>query len=450
MPHERLTKTLRVVAINLALLAVLVEATSIVTYFIQTGDFFYSHSSSRKLVGLTAPTDAINKERAQSATTQQLHPYFGFVDRVGMGHSFSYSKVNHISNNYGFASTYPYPFKRQNPNQFIVGVFGGSVAQNYSFFEMEKHILAAELKKLPALANKEIIILPFAVGAYKQPQQLIVLSYFLSIGQDLDLVVNIDGFNEVVLSSVNERDGFDRSMPYKYVIVPLVRLAAGNFSEEELQLTLDIVRNKKQLESSIKSIEGSRFATGYLISWIRAKFAQRRYHQELVELDRLQTVGINSGQLNTQFPARPQLDEERRFQEIVADWSTSSLLMSQLLAQRNISYFQFIQPNQYQPTERIFTKNERAIAIIESSSYRPGVVKGYPLLLAELPKLQQAGVNVQSAINVFDKVADAVYADDCCHYNERGNQVFGEFVAIAIGQALRKVKRYGSSIAGPK
>ena len=447
---KKLTKTLRVVAINLALLAVLVEAISIATYFFQTGEFFYRHSSNRKLVGLTTPTGAINQGSEQAATPQQLHPYFGFIDRVGMGHRFSFSQVNHISNNFGFASTYSYPFRRQNPDQFIVGVFGGSVAQNYSFFEMERNILAAELRKLPALADKEIIILPFAVGAYKQPQQLIVLSYFLSIGQDLDLVVNIDGFNEVVLSSVNERDGFERSMPYKYVIVPLVRLASSNVSEAELQLTLDIIRNKKQLENSIKSIETSRFATGYLISWIRAKFAQRRYRQQLIELDRLQTVGINSGQLNTQFPARPQLDEDRRFQEIVADWSTSSLLMKQLLDQRNISYFEFIQPNQYQPTGRIFSESEGAIAIVESKGYRPGVSKGYPLLLAELPRLQQAGVNVQSAINVFDKVDDAVYEDDCCHYNERGNQIFGEFVASAIAQALRKDKRYGSSIAGPK
>jgi|GEM_PF-5728314 len=94
---KRLTKTLRVIAINLALLAVLVEATSVATYFIQTGDFFYRHSNSRKLVGLTSLPGAPNRGSEQPATMQQLHPYFGFIDRVGTGHRFSYSKVNHIS-----------------------------------------------------------------------------------------------------------------------------------------------------------------------------------------------------------------------------------------------------------------------------------------------------------------------------------------------------------------
>ena len=48
---------------------------------------------------------------------------------------------------------------------------------------------------------------------YKQPQQLLVPTYFLSIGQVFDLVVNIDGFNEVALSSVNHQRGLDISMP---------------------------------------------------------------------------------------------------------------------------------------------------------------------------------------------------------------------------------------------
>jgi hypothetical protein len=447
---KTLTKTLKVVTINLALLAVLVEATSIATYFFQTRSFFYGHSGDRKIVGLTLPAAATNEESKQATTIRQLHPYFGFIERVGMGHQLSFSKVIHISNNFGFASKYSYPFKRQNSNQFIVGIFGGSVAQNYSLFEMERNILAAELKKLPALADKEIIILSFAIAAYKQPQQLIVLNYFLSIGQDLDLVVNIDGFNEVTLSSLNERDGFDRSLPCSYVIVPLVRLADCNSSEEELKLTLDIIRNRRSLENSIKSIKASRFATGYLISWIRARLAQQRYRQELTDLDRLRTERMNSGQLSMQFPSRPHPYEDQVFREIVTSWSTSSLLMKQLLAQRNISYFEFIQPNQYEPTGRTFSKNERAIAIIESSNFRPGVVKGYPLLLAELAKLQQAGVNVQSAINAFDKVDGAVYEDDCCHYNERGIQIFGEFVAGGIVQALRKDGRYAVPVPSQK
>ena len=41
------------------------------------------------------------------------------------------------------------------------------------------------------------MILNFAADAVKQPQQLIYLNYFLGLGQKFDLVINIDGFNDV-------------------------------------------------------------------------------------------------------------------------------------------------------------------------------------------------------------------------------------------------------------
>lgn len=445
---RKLKKALKILVVNLVLLALLIEAGSVVTYFVRTRSFFYGHVTNRRIAGFTVPPSPINQGGEQQATIQQLHPYFGFVDRPGLNHRFSFSQVNHVSNNFGFASESSYPFKRQHPNQFLVGVFGGSVAANYSFFELERNILAAELRKLPALANKEIIILPFAMGAFKQPQQLIVLSYFLSIGQDFDLVVNIDGFNDVMLSYINYRDGLDSSMPCGYILVPLVNLAACHNSEEELQLTAEVIQNRKKLESLLRSMETSRLATGYVISWIRTLFAERKYREGVAELDRLRTSNTRSGQSYMQFPSRPDPGQDQAFQEMVASWGRSSLMMKQLLDQRSIPYFQFLQPNQYFPTHRVFGSNEKAIAFTDSSNFRPVVLKGYPLLLAELARLQQQGVNVESAVSVFDGINEAVYGDNCCHYNELGNRILSEFVAHSIRESLSRDKRYASPSAG--
>ena len=90
------------------------------------------------------------------------------------------------------------------------------------------------------------------------------------------------------------------------------------------------------------------------------------------------------------------------------------------------------------------------MAINETSDFRVGVLRGYPLLLAELQRLQQAGVNTQSAINVFDKIAEPVYEDNCCHYNERGSTIFSEFIAHAVVQALSRDARYTSAIGSSK
>ncbi|HBB95704.1 MAG TPA: hypothetical protein DC054_09970 [Blastocatellia bacterium] len=437
---RKLKTALKIVFINLAILVLLIEGVSVATYFKTTGKFFYAQSGSRPIIGFsTLPTE---QRREKEITQQQLHPYFGFADRVGLSHRLSDSQTDHVSNNFGFASVHPYPFKRQNPNQFIVGILGGSVATYYSYFELENNILSAQLKKLPGLANKEIIVLPLAMGGFKEPQQLIVLNYFLSLGQDLDLVINIDGFNEIVLSYINYKDGLDTSMPGDFAFMPLVNLATGNTSAEELQLTLQVLKDRKTLKDSITSAETSRTATGYLIACLRGRMAQRRYRQGVFDLNELRISSTRSGESLVQTPIRAIANEDQALEQIVASWASASLMMKQLLDQRHIPYFEFVQPNQYHPTGRVFSKDEATIAINPASNFRVPVTKGYPLLLAEIGRMQQNGIAVQSAVNVFDRVSEDVYVDDCCHFNARGNRVFGEYVANAIQQALSREDRY--------
>ena len=56
------------------------------------------------------------------------------------------------------------------------------------------------------------------------PQQLLVLAYLLSVGQELDLAITIDGFNEVALGAYNNDRGQDISMPSPLHLDPLVAL----------------------------------------------------------------------------------------------------------------------------------------------------------------------------------------------------------------------------------
>jgi hypothetical protein len=106
--------------------------------------------------------------------------------------------------------------------------------------------------------------------------------------------------------------------------------------------------------------------------------------------------------------------------------------MEKELAAQRVLYFHVIQPNQYNPTRRVFSEEEKKVAIQEDSRYRAGVIGGYPELLAKGGELKKSGVNVIDAANVFDGVQGAVYADTCCHYNELGSSVFSSFVANSI------------------
>ena len=46
-------------------------------------------------------------------------------------------------------------------------------------------------------------ILTDSLGGYKQPQQLLTLAYYISLGAEFDTVINIDGFNEVALPPIH-------------------------------------------------------------------------------------------------------------------------------------------------------------------------------------------------------------------------------------------------------
>src|SRR5262249_24504500 len=61
--------------------------------------------------------------------------------------------------------------------------------------------------------GRHVRVLNFASGGYKQPQQILVLAYYLSIGQPFDAIVNIDGYNEMFYAETLSQDGLEISFP---------------------------------------------------------------------------------------------------------------------------------------------------------------------------------------------------------------------------------------------
>src|SRR5436309_3415270 len=62
------------------------------------------------------------------------------------------------------------------------------------------------VQSLPTHRGKDIVMINLAQGGYKEPQQLLALGYVIALGQPLDLVINMDGFNEAYISWENVHD----------------------------------------------------------------------------------------------------------------------------------------------------------------------------------------------------------------------------------------------------
>jgi hypothetical protein len=428
---------LTLIAVNLAIAFICLEALSLAFYFVNQKQFFYTRTKGKEKVVEDIERLGI---RLDESIVERLHPFFGYVLKQG---AFPNEKLKLKVNKEGFYSLYEYPFIKTNKNQLIVGIFGGSVANNFAVDEYVTQRLSKKLKSYPEFANKEIIILNFGNGGYKQPQQLLILNYFLALGQKFDLVMNIDGFNEVALSNLNNKAQLEIGMPSVQHIQPLTSLANNNLSPEAMSLIVQINDDKKQLKVGIDKLQNCQLALCHAVTSLQVKQLVNDYQQAIIKYD-AQVKKSNSDTAKSDIVYIPKADsvlsDAAAFDQIASLWYESSIAMNQILSSRKIKYFHFIQPNQYYPTKRVFTAKEKEIAISKDSPYIEGVTKGYPVLLSKVDDLQKAGVNIFNGVNVLDNTKETVYKDACCHYNYMGDDIFANYVSSSIIKVVRKSK----------
>jgi len=434
---EKTKNILIIIAVNLAIAFICLEALSLAFYFINQKQFFYTRTQAKEKVVEDIERLGI---RVDESIVERLHPFFGYVMKPG---AFTNEKLKLKVNKHGFFSLYEYPFVKTHKNQVIIGVFGGSVANNFAVDEYITRRLSNKLKAEPEFANKEIIVLNFGNGGYKQPQQLLVLNYFLALGQELDLVINIDGFNEVALSNLNNKAQVEIGMPSVQHIQPLTGLANNSLSPFAMRSILQINENKKQLKAGIDKLQTCQLALCHAVTSLQVKQLVNNYQQAVVKYDS-QVKQSNPDTANSSIVYIPKADsvlqDAAAFEKMASMWYESSIGMNQILSSRKIKYFHFIQPNQYYPTKRAFTAKEKEIAIDNKSPYIEGVKKGYPVLLSKVDDLQKARVNVFNAVNILDNTKETVYKDACCHYNSVGEEVLANYVSTSIIKVVRKSK----------
>ncbi|MEG4407779.1 hypothetical protein [Microcoleus sp. MON2_D5] len=423
---------LKIALINLALLLVFLELGSLGWYFVKHKQFFYNREKPQDKWALGINLEGV---RLNESIVERFHPFFGFIQKPGPDF-----RPGFKTNNYGFISPYNYPFKKTKPNQFVIGVFGGSVASGYAIFEVQNQILPQYLKQLPGLKDKEFIILSFATGGYKQPQQLLVLNYFLALGQELDMVVNIDGFNDVALSNLNNKNKVDLAMPSIQHIWPLANFANNSLSTKAMEATLRIQENKTRINQGLSSLQNCSLAACNALTSVYVQHLVNNYKTDLLKFEEERTKQQKDDSASVIYinTNKSVLQDSVAFEEMARNWAKSSIFMHKVLSASNVPYFHVLQPNQYYQTKRVFGEAEKQIAFNKETPYAKSVQIGYPALFKKFPNLEKNNINILNAVNVFDKNKEAVYVDSCCHYNQAGEEIFSNYVGRSILESLRK------------
>ncbi len=345
-----------------------------------------------------------------------LHPYLGFVGDPALYPGFS---------DWGFWGTLGPNAPHRAPDLLLVGIFGGSLAAD--LYQYGGARLKARLGESGEWAGRRIVLLNTAYGGYKQPQQLMALNYVLALGGEFDIVVNLDGFNDVALDAVeNGPRGVFPAYPRGWA------LRVENFRDPALVERVGLVTYLRARRAGLAAgfaVPPWRYSvTAGLVWTLLDRLAAARIADARRALDAFRPA---DRQYQATGPARP-ATQAAAYEELVSVWARGSLQLDRLCRANGIRYFHFLQPNQYVEGSKPMGPDERRVAVNPAQPYRLGVERGYPLLRAKGRELAADGVAFRDLTMLFARVREPLYVDDCCHVNRRGYELLADAVADAI------------------
>jgi len=362
-----------------------------------------------------------------------LHPYLGFVRRHNPGgtNRVMGQLVELPVNPYGFFG--PSPLEPRREGVVRVALTGGSVA--LELYLRARDTLADELARQPALAGREVEVVSLALGGMKQPQQLMALSWFLLLAAPLDIVVNLDGFNELALPVTDILPaGIFPVYPTRW---PRVARTRPDAEAAILFGRIGLLRDRREGWRRVAARAPWRHSSFVLVLWWG--FDARLAGEETALQEALDANLAAQDQNDVELVGPPYEAASRQaaLQDAVAVWARASHMTAQLAADHGIVYRQFLQPNQNVPGAKVFTEKERRRAVGPPSyRYRKAVERGWSQLEAAGEELARDGVPFTNLTWMFLDSSESVYRDHCCHLTFDGYRLLATRIAQQVGSSL--------------
>ncbi len=354
-----------------------------------------------------------------------IHPYIGMVlqpRKVSTPVSADKLRVTE----YGFLDDRP-PLRKRAAGKVIVGLLGGSVARQLA--TTSTAVLERELSKIGQYQGHTFEFVRLAIDGQKQPQHLMTLNYLLSLGGEFDLLINLDGVNELSLPGMdNVPFGVSAAYPRKWGAITN-STSSTEVMRQVGRLTflrearLDCARwfdtfplRYSPTATLIWSLRNRHF--DQVIDGTLSQIDNRLQHEELTY--------CSSG------PPEKFDSEEQLLLHCTDIWARSSILMQGLCHANQIRYFHFLQPNQYLAKSKPIGSEEQGVAISKESPFARPVTIGYPLLRARAAQLAAGGVDFTDLTQVFANHPEPLYRDDCCHVTPAGDEIIATAIAARI------------------
>ena len=338
-----------------------------------------------------------------------LHPYLAF---------------DHASSLRATSRDAKYFRTEQSRTTFDVLVLGGSVAANFG--NMGGDRLAELLFADPRLEGRPVRVHNYARGAHKQPQQIIALSFLLSLGFQPDAVLTIDGFNEVALASENFELETNPLYPARAQWAPVA--GVGVVDRAALDVLLEVREHQRAAVELAELAEGPLAWTALGGRWLVDEIDTVRADWQTAQ-DHYRTLASGDA---TAVHRGPSFDEdpELAIRSSVAGWARCTRALQSICDGLDIPFLQVLQPTLHDAGSKPLTDDERRTGTA-SKAWLRGVRTGYPLLRTAAAGFGPDGVNHLDATMLFADIEETLYFD-ACHYRAPGSELMAEAIAPAL------------------
>ncbi len=345
------------------------------------------------------------------------HPYYGYT-RV---------EADHVSNRV--------PPPRRQDGVVLIGLVGGSVGQR---------VTAAFANALAVwFRDNGIPLRPVVLGlagpAMKQPQQVMQISNTLSLGGEYDIIVNLDGYNELIFALRNYYDdGVSPFFPHLWHLL-------HQSPTDAQKLTLSRIYTLRQREERLAASAAAEPWRWSALYGIVNRYLRESAATQILYLNHELSDALSSEYtLHRYGPVLPIVPDEYELSSMALRvWYRSSVLLDNLSRTAGAEYYHFQQPNQYVPDSKPLSDLE--LDCCYNSQKR--ALRAYPdtsQLRRRLgDELRQRGINYYDLTRIFADNRETLYKDDCCHLNARGNELLAASMVQHLEPALWKRAGFG-------
>lgn len=333
--------------------------------------------------------------------------------RQSMGEIRSALRSHHLGMPAGEADLPP----PKRADEFVLGIFGGSVADQLAWALQQHASEIAEFAELSRIVARPLRFENLAVTSGREPIQHNVLHLF---HDRIDMAVFVDGFNEISSGILPfGRPGCEYVRP---------------FWESNNKTPLDLMQ-----PLFTKTQDLTRLAD----SWIWAPLSYSGVFKAY-----LYTQGIRSKQWALDYLATmstaPAVFSDGTDDEEIEAWRNCIVLSVEYAASVNLPIAFFLQPNQYVEGSKPFSSEERTCCLRSEQEMAKGwdrsfarVTRNYALMEQHIERLRADGVAAFSLSQVYKDVADTIYIDKCCHVNLKGNLIMARAIAGRLLERFR-------------